>query len=312
MKKPTPAGSGPATRLLVTGASGVLGRALMRRLAGRNSVGVSKSGAEGALRCDLSKKDEVSRLFAAESPGLVLHAAAYSDVDGCENNPVLAYESNALAVKHLAEACCGRQIPLLHVSTDYVFDGRKKTPYEENDSTAPINVYGMSKLAGEYYARQAPAGAIVRTSWLFGRGNAGNFVNAIVERMKKEPVVRVLDDQVDSPTYAEDLAEALERIADHLLGPASKKARQGVELFQVCNAGSTTRYAMTHKIKDILGLDGLRVEKAEKNTVKNRAAIRPAYGVLSTRRYEKFFHVRLRPWEEALESYLKGDDACAS
>ncbi|MGH7197919.1 MAG: dTDP-4-dehydrorhamnose reductase [Candidatus Omnitrophota bacterium] len=298
-------------KALVTGGSGMLGRALVRRLAARHEVtATSKSGRENTLACDLRREAEVRRLFQERSFELVIHTAAYSDVDGCERDPGLAHESNSLATRHLAQACGEKKIPFVYVSTDYVFDGKKHSPYAENDPIGPVNIYGMTKLEGEYHAKRlAPFSAVVRTSWLFGPANPANFVNAVMERLKNEKVVRVLDDQEDSPTYVADLAGALEKIGER----AVEKAGAGGawhEIFQVCNAGSTTRYGMALKMKEFLGLktDVQRIDGLE---IKGRLAIRPRYAVMSTKRYEDAFG-KMRRWEDALKEYLDGSARCAS
>ncbi|OGW83378.1 MAG: dTDP-4-dehydrorhamnose reductase [Omnitrophica bacterium RIFCSPHIGHO2_02_FULL_51_18] len=293
--------------VLVTGASGMLGRKLIRRLAPANQItGVSKSGREGAFACDLAKGADVGKIF-SRNFDLVIHAAAYSDVDGCEKEPQLAHEANALATKNLAALCGQKGVPFIYVSTDYVFDGQKKSPYRETDATGPVNIYGLTKLEGEYFTKQlAPLSAVVRTSWLFGEGNPKSFVNAITQRLKTEKVVRVLADQEDSPTSVEDLSEAIEKIGAHWLLHKAQKPFQDV--FHVCNAGSTTRYGLTLKIREVLGLENVRVEKMDKEEIKNRWALRPLYGVMSTDRYERFFNVKMRSWQESLEDYLKEEE----
>ncbi len=300
-----------ADKVLVTGGSGMLGRELLRLLKknGRSAIGVSRSGRSADLTCELSDSKTVSNLFAAQKPRVVINTAAYSDVDGCERDPELAHRSNAVAVKNLAEACSASGAVFVHVSTDYVFDGRKRSPYVEEDATGPVNVYGLTKLTGEVYAAACKTpSATVRTSWLFGPDNPKNFVNAIVERLKREDVVAVLDDQQDSPTSVRDLSEALLRIAEKLL----KSGAAGHTVYHVCNAGGTTRYDMATKIRDILGLKKVRVERAERKQIAGRLAIRPAYAVMSTRRYEKELSCKLRGWEESLREYLLEPVACAS
>lgn len=282
----------------------MLGRELVSRLAADNRViGTSKSGRGDSIACDLSRWEETRRLF-SDRVDLVIHTAAYSDVDGCEKNPALAHESNAIATRHLAEPCGEKGIPLIYISTDYVFDGQKRTPYAETDSVCPVNIYGLTKLEGECCARQwASVSAVVRTSWLFGAGNPKNFVNAIAERLKNEKTVPVLDDQEDSPTYVGDLAEALERIGLYLMDEAKKK-RTIRDVFHVCNAGSTTRYGMALKIKECLGLTGTRVEKIPANAIPGRVAVRPAYAVMSSSHYCRSFTTELRPWQDSLSEYL--------
>lgn len=290
--------------VLVTGCSGMLGRALIEVLSLRGkALGVCKSGGYGGLSCDLTDLQQVKKLFELDPFDLVIHTAAYSDVDGCERNPKLAHESNALTTKYLAQSCGQKNIPFIYVSTDYVFDGAKKALYQEDDATCPINIYGMTKLEGEYHARQcAPVSAIVRTSWLFGLGNPNSFVNVIAERLKKEKVIRVLADQVDCPTSVRDLSLAIQKIGDYLVTTSVSGTHQ--RIFHVCNTGETTRYAMALKIKEVLGIKGVVVEKLDHIPVENRPALRPLYASMSAKRYETFFKTKLRRWEDSLKEYL--------
>ena len=291
--------------VLLTGASGLLGQALIGRFRDRKVLGISRSGKNGTRVCDLTQETSTRRLFENHDFSLVIHTAAYSDVDGCERNPRLAHESNCLATRLLASECGRRFVPLVVVSTDYVFDGQKKTPYQASDLPCPVNIYGMTKLAGEFEAtRLAPLLAIVRTSWLFGPSNPDNFVNKMLSRLKSETLVRVLDDQVDAPTYVEDLAIAIEKIGYRWLGLAKKKRAQFQEVFQVCNRGIATRLLMTLKMRDWLGLKGVRVERIDPNELKGRTALRPKRPVMSAKKYETFFHCRLRNWQESLKEYV--------
>ena len=288
-------------KVLVTGASGMLGLALRAQLAAPYEVvGVSKTGRLETQACDLSDERQVRQLFLSVKPDWVVHSAAYSDVDGCEQNPELAFSANALSTKYLAAACSVSGAPLIYVSTDYVFDGRKREPYTENDLTGPVNVYGMTKLAGESYAKACVApSATVRTSWLFGDGNPNTFVSAILKRLKSEKRISVLEDQQDSPTFTKDLAQAIGTIGAKLLS----EKKSGHRVFQICNRGVATRHSMTLKMKEWLALP-VQVDKTDKSQIPHRFAIRPAYGVMSTRAYEEFSGERLRPWEEALREYV--------
>jgi len=293
----------------------MLGKALVCLLSEKQEVtAISKSGREGTVACDLANEKALEALFGSTVFGLVIHTAAYSDVDGCEQDPGLAHTSNAVATKILSRFCGLKKIPLIYVSTDYVFDGRKNSPYVESDRTGPVNIYGLTKLEGEHYARIFSAvSVIVRTSWLFGSGNPKNFVNVIAERLRREKNVRVLDDQEDAPTYVKDLAEALERIGAHLISLSKKNPdARFQEIFHVCNAGHATRLGMTLKIKEVLGLKNVSVQRMDRSEIQNRVAVRPAYAVMSTRRYEDFFHCRMRPWEESLKEYLNAGAVCVS
>lgn len=291
-------------RALVTGAAGILGAVLLRRLPekGLAAVGVSRRPTPGGVRCDLSDEAAARTLFAEQRPDLVIHSAAYSDVDGCEKDPAAARASNALSTKHLARACSASGTPLIYVSTDYVFDGTKREPYLEDDPVFPINIYGLTKLEGEHYARacSAPA-AVVRTSWLFGPGNPANFVHAVAARLRSQDEVRVLDDQVDAPTSAEDLAGCLALLSGHLLKERSRT--RYFEVFQVCNEGAATRLEMAREMASTMRLS-TRVDRLDRAQVQGRLAVRPAYGVMSPARFEKRFGVKMRPWRQALAEYL--------
>ncbi len=304
-----------SARVLLTGASGMLGKVLAKRLVSSYEVvGVSKSGRAGTTACDLGDRTQVRDLFKAGRYALVIHAAAYSDVDGCEKDPGMAHASNALSTKNLAEECAAFKTPFIYVSTDYVFDGRKSAAYIETDKTFPVNIYGLTKLEGEFYAKNIPAvSAIVRTSWLFGPDNPNNFVNAVITRLKVQKIARVLDDQEDCPTYVADLSDALQKIGEYMISLVKKTPDAAWhEVFHVCNRGGTTRYALTLKIKELLGWSDTKVEKLEDSQIPNRIAVRPAYAVMSARHYEEFFKTNLRPWEESLKEYLNGAVLCGS
>lgn len=286
----------------------MLGRAIVSEWSLANTVtGLSRRGGDGTLACDLSKQEKVDKIFSKGRFDLVVHTAAFSNVDGCERDPRRAHESNALASRYLAQACGQKNIPFIYISTDYVFDGLKRSSYTELDRTCPVNIYGMTKLEGEYHTRQrAGISAVVRTSWLFGLGNPLNFVNHVLARLKSEPVVAALNDQKDSPTYVEDLANALEKIGARLLGLAEKKPRTHVcETYHICNSGVATRLDMTRWMKKCLNLKTVRVERADPKNIAGRSAVRPGHPALSTTLYRKVFKAPLRSWEDALKEYVK-------
>ncbi len=301
--------------IFVTGASGMLGKVLVPMLLKHYEVlGLSKHGRLGSRQCDLSIEKEVDALFASKRPVLLIHTAAYSDVDGCERDPKLAFESNVLASKNLANACSKNCVPWIYVGTDYVFNGEKKTPYVETDATGPVNIYGMTKWCGEYYALSGNVhSAAVRTSWLFGAENPSNFVNVILARLQKEKLLSVLDDQVASPTNVKDLSAALLKIGEHLMVSQAKQPQKPThEIFHVCNTGPATRLEMTLRMKEWLHLNDVKVEKADRSQIKNRLAIRPAYAVMSTAHYENFFRSKMRSWQESLREYLNETVPCVS
>ena len=291
--------------VLVTGATGMLGRSLCTSLKKSHKVvGISRSGAEGSLACELSDAPSLRRVLEAHPIDMAVNTAAFSDVDGCERDPKLAYDSNALAVKNLSEAFGAKKIPWVHVSTDYVFDGRKRDLYKENDPTGPVNIYGLTKWIAEFYAlNSASPCAVVRTSWLFGGPNPKNFVNALATRLAKEKTVSVLDDQMDAPTSVKDLSAAIERILE-ALKTFSKENRRN-EVFHVCNQGGTTRLEMTRAMRDAMGRKEVKVERTDPASIQNRVAIRPAYVVMSPEKFEKNFGLKMRPWRESLKEYIQ-------
>ena len=301
--------------VMITGFSGLLGGALVREMKGRYDVlGVARRGPPDGVSCDLSDEEKVKALFKSHKPALVLHTAAYSDVDGCEREPKKAYKNNALSCKYLSQACATHRVPWIYVSTDYVFGGRQRTPYREKDIPSPMNSYGLSKWCGEFYALSGGvSSAVVRTSWLFGPDSPANFVNAILRRLHQEKKVAVLDDQTDSPTSVKDLSQALMTIGEYLMtAHAQDPSTIRHDTFHVCNRGATTRYEMTVYLRDCLGLKGVDVEKVDRSRIQGRVALRAPYLVMSTAHYEHFFKQRLRTWQESLKEYAEEVAACAS
>jgi dTDP-4-dehydrorhamnose reductase len=195
-------------RILLTGAGGQLGHAV-RRVFTRHEL-LPRTRAQ----LDVAEPSAVAEALAELRPDLLLNAAAYTAVDRAEDEPEAAYRVNRDGPRALAEATARRGIRLLHVSTDYVFDGEKGAPYVESDATHPLSVYGASKLAGEEEVRRAnPRHWIVRTAWLYGPVGA-NFALSIRAAALREPRLRVVDDQWGSPSYAPHLAAALERLIE--------------------------------------------------------------------------------------------------
>lgn len=200
----------PAT-VLVSAAHGQLGSDILRRAARfpqLRVVGMDRAG------MDITDARSVAAAFAAVRPSLVVNAAAYTAVDRAETDRDRAFAVNAQGVRHLAEACRERGIPLLHVSTDYVFDGSKATPWLPGDATGPLGAYGASKLAGEVALREIlPQHVILRTSWVFGeQGN--NFVRTMLRLGQEREQLRVVADQHGGPTWSGHLADALLQLAD--------------------------------------------------------------------------------------------------
>jgi dTDP-4-dehydrorhamnose reductase len=275
-------------KVLITGGLGQLGRALSARLSGTAEI-----AALGHAALDVADRRAVRDRLLAERPTAVVHAAALTDVDGCEADPAAAFRVNALGSLHVAEAAAEVGARLVAVSTDFVFDGEKPSPYFETDATRPLSVYGESKLAGEEHVlRAAPRALVVRAAWVYGPGGR-NFVNAILERGAKGEALRVVADQAGSPTWAPDLADAIARLLPTGLA--------GV--VHVANAGHATRYELARRALDLAGLTAARVEPVTTAEMP-RPARRPRHAVLGSRVLAAAGVAPLRHWEEALAEHV--------
>jgi len=276
-------------RILVTGGRGMLGSALCPVLAGEHKP----------IEVDIDDFDVSSPSATDEvvkrSPELVCHLAAATDVDGCEENAVRAYLTNSLGTRNVALGCQRLNIPMLYLSTDYVFDGEKGEPYRELDEPRPINIYGRSKLQGEWYVSHLlKSFYIVRSSWLFGRGGR-NFVNEILRLAKEKPELEVVRDQVGSPTYALDLALALKALLE--------SGRFGI--YHITNSGFCSWYEFAVRILESAGVKRVRVIPTDSQSSR-RPARRPKYSVLSNWTAQHTLKHTMRPWEDALAEYLEG------
>ena len=275
-------------KILVTGAGGQLGHALHEVLPARHEV----------LWTDLEDLDvrdlaALRTFMAAERPAAVLHLAAVTHVDACETQADRAYEVNALGTRFVALAAREVDAEVLFVSTDYVFDGCSRRPYEEYDEPAPLNVYGRTKLQGERaLAMLVGRHYIVRTSGLFGEGG-NNFVATILKAQQHQPTLQVVVDQVCRPTYAGHLAEAIAQI----IGSGNDGA------YHVASAGEASWFEFTRVILEKAGHGPWGVEPISSEEL-GRPARRPAYSVLGTRAYEYTFGHVLPSWEDGLEAYL--------
>jgi len=243
---------------------------------------------------DITRADECQKAIRETEPQIVVNAAAYTNVDSCETAQEECFAANAEAVKNIAEACRGKNITIVHFSTDYVFDGNGSRPYVEEDVCNPINVYGASKLAGENYLRTITDNYIlIRTAWLYG-AKGKNFVQAILDRAKATGKLTVVDDQTGSPTCTRDLAAATELLLD-------KNAR-GV--FHVTNRGNCTWYEFAKKILKEAHLDTVEISPI-KTADLQRAALRPAYSVLGMQKFITATGKTMQPWQLAFQDYYK-------
>lgn len=249
-------------RVLVTGASGQLGRELVDAFSDHDVVACDHAA------LDVGDRDLVRAAVAGTGPDAVVHAAAWTDVDGCEANPDRALRVNALGTRHVVEAARLVGARICYLSTDYVFDGIADRPYDEWDSPNPLSVYGRSKLGGEM--ELAPHDTVVRTSWVCGR-HGPNFVRTIVDRAAQGQDLRVVADQHGCLTLAADLAGMVRRLV--------VDRRPGV--YHVTNQGATTWYQLARDALAVAGLDPDRVRPVDTIELDPpRPAARPPYAVL--------------------------------
>jgi dTDP-4-dehydrorhamnose reductase len=276
-------------RVLVTGAKGMLGLDLTEALSRRYEV-----YGRDIDDFDITREKETLDAIAGIRPDMVIHAAAYTDVDGCESHVDLAHSVNGEGTKNVASACREFGSAMLYISTDYVFDGTKSGAYSEEDPTCPINTYGRSKLEGEHWVRAlVDHFVIVRTAWLFGRGG-NNFVKIILRLAREREALSVVNDQVGSPTYAVDLSRAISVIAE--------KGCRGI--YHITNGGTCSWYEYAREILAMSDLGSVPVHPISSDQL-NRAAKRPHNSVLGRGKFERETGYRMRPWSEALGDYVE-------
>jgi dTDP-4-dehydrorhamnose reductase len=271
-------------KILLTGAGGQLGRSLPAELAGHDVV--SSTHAELAID-DLAA---VRAAVAAHRPDLVLNAAAYNQVDAAESDPDAAYRGNALGPRNLALAAAESGAAIVHVSTDYVFDGRGSRPYHEFDRPAPRSVYGASKLAGEVAVRERnPRHYVVRTAWVYHEEGA-NFPRTMLRLAKGPDPIRVVSDQIGSPTYAPHLAAAIARLI----------ATGAFGTYHFAGSGRASWHELTCLLFEKMGVD--KPVAAVTTEAFPRLAERPRFSVLTTLQQPR---IELPPWTEGLAEFCR-------
>lgn len=280
--------------ILVTGADGQLGqefRALAPQFPYYQFLFVGKAD------MDITDFDTPIKYFRGHSIEYCINCAAYTAVDKAESEREPAFLINAEAVAQLAKTCCQHNTQLIHISTDYVFDGSSHTPYVETDETNPTGVYGQSKLQGEALALQyCPASIIIRTSWLYS-SYKNNFVKTMLRLMSEKESIRVVNDQYGSPTYAADLAMAIMRII------RSGKSNGNPGIYHYANTGAISWYEFAVAIKNLTG-SSCRVEPISTSEYPT-AAKRPAYSVLDTSKLRTTFRIAIPPWKRSLKRCLE-------
>ncbi|MFH1093784.1 MAG: dTDP-4-dehydrorhamnose reductase [Candidatus Omnitrophota bacterium] len=292
-------------RILITGINGMLGQDLAPVLEsqyGIIGIDVQNLGDSNYVFfcCDITDVKGLKKVFQENNPWLVIHTAAFTDVDGCEKYPEKAEAINVQGTKNIVGLCRGHKTKLIYISTDYVFNGEKSCAYTENDATSPLNVYGRTKLLGEEAVLAGLSdGVIVRTSWLFGKGGK-NFVNTIIAKSAEGDALKVVNDQRGSPTYTVSLAQALKRLINEVFVSSHAGGKYGI--YHVSNSKSCTWYEFAKTIIDLcnINVDVLPVE----STQFIRPAKRPGRSILDNSRYEQVTKNRLCTWRQALQSYL--------
>lgn len=273
--------------ILITGAQGQLGKALEKKLSDTHSV-ISL----GKKDLDITNKEATEKIISLYKPHIIIHAAAFTAVDQCEIEFKKALEVNSLGAGNVAQAANNVNARMYYISSDYVFDGNKKTPYREGDTPNPQSIYGMSKWIGEKLVLKYSNGTVIRTSWLYGH-DGKNFVKTMLELARKNKEIKVVNDQVGSPTYVNDLTETIVQLFHKKNG-----------IYHVSNSESCTWYAFARTIFQEAGFNPnlvLPTTTAEygANAPRPRYSVLGQYALLSE-------NIKIpRSWNEALKEFIQ-------
>jgi len=275
-------------RVIVTGHRGQLGNALLARLQSNHEV----QGLD-LPEHDITNRHAVQALVTEASPDVVINSAAMTDVDGCARNPELAYRVNGMGTQNLALAARASGAEFMQISTNEVFEGTAQSPYYEWADRHPINAYGISKLAGEWYAeRLLQRFYIVRTAWLYAVGGR-NFPHRIIQLADERGALSVVDDEVSSPTFVPDLVEAIVQLLQtHAYG-----------IYHLVNEGTVSRYELARALIHHSGRGSVPIEPIT-SAAFQRASTPPPYTPLANNAAAAL-GIRLRPWEEAVAAFVE-------
>ncbi|WP_407391821.1 dTDP-4-dehydrorhamnose reductase [Methanobrevibacter sp.] len=275
-------------KILITGSNGMLGHDLQDVLSKKHELILTTS-----KTLDITDKEHVIDFICDKKPDLVINSAAYTDVDGCEENQDLAYSINGDGVRNLALACKEIDCPLVHVSTDYVFDGSARDPIAEDGEIGPISVYGKSKLKGEEAILEIlDKYFIVRTAWLYGI-NGKNFPKTMLELAKNHPEITVVYDEVGTPTYTPDLACGISQLIE----------TDYYGIYHLTNSGSCSWCEFARYIFEVAGCDVKVIPVTASEFA--RPAPRPSYSVLDNRNWVDNGFEPLRDYKEAIKEYIE-------
>ncbi len=277
--------------VIITGADGMLGQALQEKISINPSV--DKVFAFDIHDFDITNLDQTISAISSTGADVLINCAAYTDVERAEREVELAMRVNGQGAGKLARACEGLGIRMMHISTDYVFDGKKGEPYIESDPTSPVGSYGRSKMEGEREVlTHCHNSLIARTSWLYGPGGK-NFASTIVKLAQKRDVIKVVNDQFGTPTFTQDLAGALIELID----------TDAKGILHIVNSGYCTWFDFACEIVKLTGIKGITVEPCATNEFETLVQ-RPKNSRLDTTLLEKTLGRKLRGWDEGLKDYL--------
>jgi dTDP-4-dehydrorhamnose reductase len=255
---------------------------------------------------DLKDTQSIEDIIQKIKPDLIINAAAYTNVDKAEKEKHLAYEVNALAPKALTKAAIALDIPIIHISTDYIFDGLKKDAYEEDDIANPLSIYGKTKWQGEEFVRRHRKHFIIRTSWVFST-HGHNFLKTIIQLAQEKTSLNVVDDQWGAPTSIKTLSEAIQAIIAYL---DQKNNLEVYGTYHVVSEGETNWYFYSRKILDIL--ESFKTElKLKKNDIYPipssqypQAVMRPKNSRMNTKKFKNTFMLEFPHWEDEIEDVI--------
>lgn len=282
-------------KVLATGGAGMLGAALKKVF---DVPGVEYIPIDIA-EADITVAENIAAFVTKISPDIVINCAAFTDVDGCETKKEIAFAVNGSGAGNVAAAAAAVGAPVIHISTDYVFDGSSSTPYVETDPVNPMGVYGASKLEGERAVAAANSRHyILRTAWLYGAGGK-NFVDTIAKFAQEREELSVVSDQVGSPTYTMHLASAIKTVADRVLSADAPESG----IFHATGGGRCSWFEFAGEI--------VKLRPGKTKSIKpvtteefGRPAPRPAYSVMNNQKIQKTFGVSMPHWLDALKEYL--------
>ncbi|MCK9614334.1 MAG: dTDP-4-dehydrorhamnose reductase [Candidatus Omnitrophica bacterium] len=278
-------------KILVTGSRGMLGATLLPLLKNYDTLGIDKGN------CDITNKSSLAKTIGNLKFDVVVHCAAYTDVDGAEGKTGSAFLVNEEGTRNVIESINNKDCFFIYISTDYVFDGNKKTAYTEEDIVNPLSIYGKSKLAGENLVAGLNKYIIIRTSWLFGP-NGKNFISTVLRLAKEKETIEVAGDQIGSPTYTLDLAKAISDIINIYFTKGITSGIYNITNTGFCSWAELARY--------IIKEAGFKTHVAEiKSKELKRAAQRPKNSMLSKEKFKGLSGYYLPTWQKAVQHYLK-------